>query len=170
MNVPNRSPVISVPLRLRIISRSQSRDPSLLLSYVHPYSLNALLAGEDDAVETALWAAVRVLQENAELKERTASMFERSRQTSNAARTREDAKAQMQQAKLLRDRISAVQKPVVSTGIERTHQLPLFQVSGSGLGGRRLRHSHSGSGDDGAKPPREDRGQRMIKPRPQMRE
>jgi two-component system chemotaxis response regulator CheB len=76
----------------------------------HSYSLNALLAGGDDALETALWAAVRSLQENAELKERTATMLERSGRDSNAMRIREDAKAQMQQAKLLRERIVEVQK------------------------------------------------------------
>jgi two-component system chemotaxis response regulator CheB len=74
----------------------------------HAYSLNALLAGGDDALETALWAAVRSLQENAEIKERTAVILERS--GSNAARIREDAKAQMEQAKLLRERIVEVQK------------------------------------------------------------
>jgi hypothetical protein len=76
----------------------------------HAYSLNALLAGGDDALETALWAPVRSLQENAELKERTAAMLERSGENSNAVRLREDAKAQMEQSKLLRDRIVAVQK------------------------------------------------------------
>jgi two-component system, chemotaxis family, protein-glutamate methylesterase/glutaminase len=76
----------------------------------HAYSLNALLAGEDDALETALWAAVQSLQENADLKERTAAMLERGGPNSNAARIRDDAKAQMEQAKLLRDRIVKVQK------------------------------------------------------------
>jgi two-component system chemotaxis response regulator CheB len=76
----------------------------------HSYSLNALLAGGDDALETALWAAVRSLQENAELKERTATMLERSGRDSNAVRIREDAKAQMEQSRLLRERIVEVQK------------------------------------------------------------
>jgi two-component system chemotaxis response regulator CheB len=80
----------------------------------HAYSLNALLAGEDDALESALWAAVRALQENAELKERTAAMLERNGKSSNAARIREDAKAQMDQAKLLRTRIVEVQKRILS--------------------------------------------------------
>lgn len=81
----------------------------------HAYTLNALLAGEDDALETALWAAVRALQENAELKERTAAMLERNGKSSNAARIREDAKAQRDQAKLLRTRIVAVQQRTLST-------------------------------------------------------
>lgn len=76
----------------------------------HAYSLNALLAGGDDALETALWAAVRALQENAELKERTATMLERSGKSFDTVRIREDAKAQMEQAKLLRERIVEVQK------------------------------------------------------------
>lgn len=76
----------------------------------HQYSLDALLSGEDDALETALWAAIRSLQENAELKERTAAMMERSGQSSNAARLREDAKAQVKQAKLLQKRIVDAQK------------------------------------------------------------
>lgn len=79
----------------------------------HAYWLNALLAGEDDALETALWAAVRSLQENAELKERTAKMIERSGGRSNAVRIREDAQAQKEQAKLLRERILEVQKRAV---------------------------------------------------------
>ena len=76
----------------------------------HAYSLNALLAGQDDALEAALWAAVRALQENADLKQRTAAMLERNGKSSNAARIREDAKAQEDQAKLLRARIVEVQK------------------------------------------------------------
>lgn len=76
----------------------------------HSYSLDALLSGEDDALETALWAAVRSLRENAELKERTATLLERSGRSFNAARIREDAESQMQQAKLLRERIIEVQK------------------------------------------------------------
>lgn len=76
----------------------------------HAYSLNALLAGEDDALETALWAAVRALQENAELKDRTAAMLERNGKNSNADRIREDAKAQMEQATLLRKRIVEMQR------------------------------------------------------------
>jgi hypothetical protein len=37
-------------------------------------------------------------------------MFERNRQTANAARQREDADAQREQMKLLLDRIAAVQR------------------------------------------------------------
>jgi two-component system chemotaxis response regulator CheB len=76
----------------------------------HAYSLSALLAGADDALESALWAAIRCLKENAELKERTAAMFVRNGQTENAARLREDAKAQQQQVKLLQERTLAVQR------------------------------------------------------------
>jgi two-component system, chemotaxis family, protein-glutamate methylesterase/glutaminase len=76
----------------------------------HAYTLNALLAGENNALETALWAAVRALQENAELKERAAAMVERSGSSSDAGRIREDAKAQMEQAELIRTRIVEVQR------------------------------------------------------------
>lgn len=76
----------------------------------HAYSLNALLAGEDDALETALWAAVRSLRENAALKERTAALLERTGSNLDTARIREDARAQKEQAKLLRERIVEVQK------------------------------------------------------------
>lgn len=76
----------------------------------HAYSLDALLSGEDDALETALWAAVRSLQENAELKERTARLLERKGPNANAARLREDAKGQLQQSALLREKILEAQK------------------------------------------------------------
>ena len=76
----------------------------------HAYTLNALLASEHDALEAALWAAVRALQENAEVKERTAAMVERNGSSSDAARIREDAKAQMEQAKLISTRIVEVQR------------------------------------------------------------
>lgn len=76
----------------------------------HSYSLEALLSGENDALETALWAAVRSLQENADLKERTAALLERNGPNPNAVRIREDAKAQMQQSALLREKIIEVQR------------------------------------------------------------
>jgi two-component system, chemotaxis family, protein-glutamate methylesterase/glutaminase len=86
----------------------------------HAYSLNALLAGQDDALEAALWAAVPALQENADLKQRTVAMLERNGKSSNAARIREDAEAQMDQAKLLRMRIVDVQKRTLArTGTDR---------------------------------------------------
>ena len=78
----------------------------------HSYSLNALLSSEDDALESALWAAVRCLQENAELKQRTAAVLDRKRANANAARLREDAEAQLEQAKLLQERIIERQKRV----------------------------------------------------------
>lgn len=76
----------------------------------HSYSLEALLSGEDDALETALWATVRSLQENAELKERAAAMLERNGPNPTAARVREDAEAQRQQSILLRETMIDAQK------------------------------------------------------------
>jgi two-component system, chemotaxis family, protein-glutamate methylesterase/glutaminase len=76
----------------------------------HSYALDALLSGENAALETALWAAVRSLQENAALKERTAALLERNGRNSHATRIREDANAQEKQATLLREKIIEVQR------------------------------------------------------------
>jgi two-component system, chemotaxis family, protein-glutamate methylesterase/glutaminase len=76
-----------------LFEESLQGSPHFRCRIGHAYSLNASLSGEDDALETALWAAVRSLQENAELKERTTAMLEPSGQNSNAARIREDARA-----------------------------------------------------------------------------
>ena len=70
--------------------------------------MNALLSGGDDALETL--GRREILARKCRLKERTAAMLERSGRNSNAARIREDAKAQMEQAELLRERIVEVQK------------------------------------------------------------
>lgn len=71
----------------------------------HSYSVNALLTEKNDRLESALWAAVRSLKENAELKQRTAATLERAGSKIHAARLREDAEVQLQQAKLLRERL-----------------------------------------------------------------
>jgi two-component system, chemotaxis family, protein-glutamate methylesterase/glutaminase len=69
----------------------------------HAYSLKALLAAENDALESALWAAVRSLEENAELKRRAASgQFAESR---SSRRLRDDATDQQEHAKFLRELI-----------------------------------------------------------------
>lgn len=95
-----------------LFEESKPRIPHFRCRIGHSYSLDALLAGENDALETALWAAVRSLQENAELKERTAAMLERHGPNPNAARMREDAKAQRQQSALLREKIIESQRRV----------------------------------------------------------
>jgi two-component system chemotaxis response regulator CheB len=71
----------------------------------HAYSLDALLAAENDTLETALWAAVRSLEENAEIKRRAASAIERVGSNPSAQRLREAAQTQADQAKYLRERI-----------------------------------------------------------------
>ncbi|MGH9640926.1 MAG: chemotaxis protein CheB [Terriglobales bacterium] len=90
----------------------------------HAYSMNALLAGHDDSLETALWAAVRSLEENADLKRRTAITMERSGSNAHAERLREDAQAQMEQAKLLRERIIDATNGSRGVGPTRSRQLP----------------------------------------------
>jgi hypothetical protein len=76
--------------------------------------VNALLAGNDDALETALWAAVRPLEEIAGLKRRTAAIFERGGSSSYAARLSEDAHALIEQAKLLHQRIIGCTEGVIA--------------------------------------------------------
>jgi two-component system, chemotaxis family, protein-glutamate methylesterase/glutaminase len=76
----------------------------------HAYSLRSLLVGENDQLEFALWAAARSLEENAELKRRAADSLEGIGPSSEANRLREDAATQLDQAKLIRERIIEAEK------------------------------------------------------------
>ena len=66
----------------------------------HAYSLKALIAAQNDALESALWAAIRSLEENAELKRKAATA--QFGETQHGVRLREDAASQMEHADLLR--------------------------------------------------------------------
>ena len=74
----------------------------------HAYSLKALLAAQNDALESALWAAARSLEENAALKRKAASGH-----TENylSRRLRDDAAGQEKHAKLLRELILSEMTP-----------------------------------------------------------
>ena len=75
----------------------------------HAYSIKALLAAGSDALESALWAAVRSLEENAALKRNAASSLFEENQYSR--RLREDAASQEEHAKVLRSHILGVLTP-----------------------------------------------------------
>lgn len=70
----------------------------------HAFSMQALVSAENDMLETALWAAVRALEENAALKERAAKNLGKHGAASGK-RLREDARIQRDQAHLIRDRV-----------------------------------------------------------------
>ena len=69
----------------------------------HAYSLRALVAAENDALEGALWAAVRSLEENAALKKRTAAS--QRTETRVSKRLQDDADALLEHAKLIRETV-----------------------------------------------------------------
>lgn len=56
----------------------------------HSFSANGLLLGKQDAVESALWAAIVALEERAEMSRRVLSRLERTGSETQLNRYRED--------------------------------------------------------------------------------
>jgi hypothetical protein len=71
------------------------------------------LAAENDTLESALWAAIRTLEENAVLKRKVASSFFPENQYSR--RLRDDAASQQNHAKVIRDLVLSGLVPVRET-------------------------------------------------------
>ena len=79
----------------------------------HAYTANSLHVEQTEAVESALWAAMRALEEGASLARRMAENAEKGHHARLAARFRDREKAKMEQAELLRNVIlQAVEPPV----------------------------------------------------------
>jgi two-component system chemotaxis response regulator CheB len=72
----------------------------------HAWSAENLVAQQDMTVETALWTAVRTLQEKAELAERLAQRAQREARTVTARRYRESSAEAHRSAAVLKDLLS----------------------------------------------------------------
>ncbi|MBW4663866.1 MAG: chemotaxis protein CheB [Chroococcus sp. CMT-3BRIN-NPC107] len=68
----------------------------------HAYSINSLLAEQTDALEVALWSALRALEEKAALTERMATSARTRSQNISAKRFQEQAQDSQQKAALVR--------------------------------------------------------------------
>src|SRR5262249_56001745 len=68
----------------------------------HTYSADSLLEEQGDAVERAIWTAVRMLEERAALVDRLADRMQRSGNTRSRRRFEEQARTAEQQARLIR--------------------------------------------------------------------
>src|SRR5205823_5852450 len=69
----------------------------------HVYSPESLDADMHVAVEKALWAAIRTLEEHAEFSERLAARSQRNKHTRLASRFSEKARASREDARILRE-------------------------------------------------------------------
>ena len=69
----------------------------------HAYSINSLLAEQTDALEVALWSALRALEEKAALTERMATRARTQSQNISARRFQEQAQDSQQSAALVRE-------------------------------------------------------------------
>jgi two-component system chemotaxis response regulator CheB len=80
----------------------------------HAFSANSLQVEQNEAIEAALWAAMRALEESASLARRMAENAERSRHPKLAARFREREKSKKDQADTLRRLISESKESIVA--------------------------------------------------------
>jgi two-component system, chemotaxis family, protein-glutamate methylesterase/glutaminase len=74
----------------------------------HGYSVDTLAAGQDDTVETALWAALRALEERGAMARRMAARFRSRGSKTSAARFERQADAAVQQALVIRSSLQQV--------------------------------------------------------------
>jgi two-component system chemotaxis response regulator CheB len=82
----------------------------------HAYTANNLHVEQTEAVESALWAAMRALEEGASLARRMAENAEKRRHARLAARFRDREKSKMEHAELLRNvLLQAIEAPVEQT-------------------------------------------------------
>lgn len=83
----------------------------------HAYTAESLSAEQNEAVESALWAAMRALEEGASLAHRLAARAESKKHPGLVKRFRERAEEKMEQAEVLRKLILQGQDmPVENTG------------------------------------------------------
>jgi two-component system chemotaxis response regulator CheB len=69
----------------------------------HAYSAETLLATQSDAIEDALWIALRALEEKASLSHRMASRMEARNQTLAAQRLKEEAHSALKRSAIIRE-------------------------------------------------------------------
>lgn len=89
----------------------------------HIYSLDSLMADQTDAVERALWAAIRSMEEQAEFAQRLAKNSRQKKRTRLARRFDEKSKASRDNAGILRELLQRTadevfEVPEESTGTE----------------------------------------------------
>jgi two-component system chemotaxis response regulator CheB len=82
----------------------------------HAFSANGLLAGKQDALEAALWAAIVALEERVDLSRRLVRRF-RGAPPSRLARYREDIERATARIELLRDLVDDLaRQPLADDG------------------------------------------------------
>ena len=86
---------------------------------VHIYSPESLHADMNVALERALWAAIRSLEEHAEFSERLASRSLRNRRLRLASRFSEKAKMSRNDASILRDLLERTAEEVLEEPVEQ---------------------------------------------------
>lgn len=86
----------------------------------HAYSPESLLADQNVEVERALWEAIRTLEEQADFADRLASGSRRKKRSRLAARFSEKAKANRENAGLLRDLLHRATEQTLVVPEERT--------------------------------------------------
>jgi two-component system, chemotaxis family, protein-glutamate methylesterase/glutaminase len=74
----------------------------------HGYSVETLLAGQTETVETALWAALRALEERAAMARRMADRFRKRGSRHSAASFERQADAAVQQALVVREGLQQI--------------------------------------------------------------
>ncbi len=89
----------------------------------HSYSSETILAAKEEAVEAALWAALRALEESAALARRSAERSARRKLNAVAARYRERAETTQEHGRLLRHILLAA--PPAETREETAEPEPL---------------------------------------------
>jgi two-component system chemotaxis response regulator CheB len=91
----------------------------------HAYSAETLLAGQNDALESALWRAVRALEEKAELSHRLANrsrdrgMHRASAQFASAAQSAEQGSDMIRESLLKGPTRDAIATPTEAAAVER---------------------------------------------------
>lgn len=85
----------------------------------HIYSPESLHADMNVALERALWAAIRSLEEHAEFSDRLATRSIRNRRVSLAARFKEKAKLSRHDANILRDLLERTAEEVLEEPVEQ---------------------------------------------------
>ena len=86
----------------------------------HLYSPGSLLADQTEAVEKALWAAIRSMEEQAEFSDRLATNSRQKKHTRLAKRFSEKAQASRQNANILRDLLQKTADEIEDIPEERT--------------------------------------------------
>jgi two-component system chemotaxis response regulator CheB len=90
----------------------------------HLYSPESLMADQNLATERALWAAIRGLEEQAEISERLAKSSRLKKRTRLAARFSEKAKSSREDAALLRGLLEKTADEVLDVPLEQTGTEP----------------------------------------------